>query len=65
MSKDRCARFDPITRYIPMKEDIAMNAMQHEPPNIEHYCAPVIHPVTKEHITSYKKLSKDTYLAEI
>ena len=27
--------------------------------DIEHFCAPVVHPVTGETITSYKKLAKD------
>ena len=28
--------------------------------NIEHFCAPVIHPVTREHITTYRKLQNDS-----
>ena len=33
--------------------------------NIEHYCAPVVHPVTGETITQYKKLAKDPLLKDI
>ena len=32
--------------------------------DIEHFCAPVIHPVTGEHITTYKKLQNDPLLME-
>ena len=31
--------------------------------NIDHFCAPVIHPVTGESITSYKKLARDPLLS--
>ena len=48
-----------------MKEDVALNTISpKEEPDIEHFCAPVIHPVTKEHITSYKTLRKDPLLSE-
>ena len=30
--------------------------------NIEHFCAPVVHPITKETITSYNKLIKNPVL---
>ena len=30
-----------------------------------HYCAPAIHPETKEVITSYKKLIKDTIMRDV
>ena len=33
--------------------------------DIQHFCAPVIHPSTGEIITSYKKLSKDPELREV
>ena len=33
--------------------------------NIEHYCAPVVHPVTGETVTQYKKLAKDPLLKDI
>ena len=33
--------------------------------NIEHYCAPVMHPVTGETITQYKKLKNDPLLKDI
>ena len=33
--------------------------------NIEHFCAPVIHPVTYETISKYQKLSKDPYAKDI
>ena len=33
--------------------------------NIEHFCAPVVHPVTGETITQYKKLAKDPLLKDI
>ena len=33
--------------------------------NIEHYCAPVVHPVTGKTITQYKKLSNNPLLKEI
>ena len=32
---------------------------------IEHFCAPVIHPVTGESITQYKKLQRDPLLQEL
>ena len=31
-------------------------------PPLEHFCAPVVHPVTGESITSYKKLARDPLL---
>ena len=33
--------------------------------DIEHFCAPVVHPITKETITSYNKLIKDADLEHI
>ena len=60
---DRCAQFNPNTRHIPIKEDIALNTIVTQAFNdLEHFCALVIHPVTKEPITSYKRLSKDPLL---
>ena len=32
--------------------------------DIEHFCAPVVHPVTGETITSYRKLAKDQITRE-
>ena len=37
----------------------------HAPDNLQHFCAPVIHPTTEEIITSYKKLTKDPTLKEV
>ena len=37
----------------------------HSQENIQHFCAPVIHPKTGELITSYKRLSKDPELREL
>ena len=37
----------------------------HSQENIQHFCAPVMHPGTGELITSYKKLSKDPELKEV
>ena len=33
------------------------------PPDIQHFCMPVIHPVTGEHITNYMKLKNDPVTA--
>ena len=33
------------------------------PPDIQHFCMPVIHPVTGEHITNYMRLKKDPVTA--
>ena len=33
--------------------------------NIEHYCAPIVHPVTGKTITQYKKLANDLLLKDI
>ena len=33
--------------------------------DIEHFCAPVIHPITGEHISSYNKLAKDPATKEV
>jgi hypothetical protein len=35
------------------------------PPPLEHFCAPVVHPVTGEPIISYKKLARNPLLREI
>ena len=37
----------------------------HSQENIQHFCAPVIHPKTGELITSYKRLAKDPDLKEV
>ena len=37
----------------------------HAPDNLQHFCAPVIHPTTGEIITSYKKLTEDPTLKEV
>ena len=37
----------------------------HAPDNLQHFCAPVIHPTTGEIITSYKKLVKDPTLRDV
>ena len=34
-------------------------------PPLEHFCAPVVHPVTGESITSYKRLARDPLLREL
>jgi hypothetical protein len=34
-------------------------------PNFEHYANPIIHPVTGETISSYKKLMHDPAMADI
>jgi hypothetical protein len=34
------------------------------PMNLEHYAMPIVHPVTGETISSYKKLMKDPVTAE-
>ena len=33
------------------------------PPDIQHFCMPVIHPVTGEHISNYMRLKKDPVTA--
>ena len=33
------------------------------PPDIQHFCMPVIHPVTGEHISNYMKLKRDPVTA--
>ena len=33
--------------------------------DIEHFCAPVVHPVTGETISKYRKLMRDSVLGEI
>ena len=33
--------------------------------DIEHFCAPVIHPITGETITKYQKLIKDPHIKDI
>ena len=37
----------------------------HSQENLQHFCAPVIHPTTGELITSYKRLAKDPDLKEV
>ena len=37
----------------------------HAPDNLQHFCAPVIHPTTGDIITSYKKLIKDPTLKDV
>ena len=37
----------------------------HAPDNLQHFCAPVIHPTTGEIITSYKRLVNDPKLRDV
>ena len=37
----------------------------HAPENLQHFCAPVIHPTTGEIITSYKRLANDPKLRDV
>ena len=57
----------PSTIWIPNNLITASKDVGHNPydVNIEHYCAPVVHPVTGKTITQYKKLSNNPLLKEI
>ena len=52
-----------IERRFPMVEDNQDSTKKtmeevHAPDNLQHFCAPVIHPTTGEIITSYKKVNQ-------
>jgi hypothetical protein len=60
---------EPGTTWLPQEfvfastvNDVANNNTTCE---IDHFCAPVIHPVTGESITQYKKLQRDPLLQEL
>ena len=59
-----------IERTFPMVEDNQDSTDKtmeevHAPDNLQHFCAPVIHPTTGQIITSYKKLTKDPTLKDV
>ena len=57
-------RIPPLTKY--NQESITKTTEEtHSQENIQHFCAPVIHPKTDELITSYKLLSKYPELKEV
>ena len=59
-----------IERRFPMVEDnqdSTINTMEevHAPDNLQHFCAPLIHPTTREIITSYKRLVSNPKLRDV
>ena len=48
-------------------QDSSIKTMEevHAPENLQHFCAPVIHPTTAEIITSYKRLVNDSKLRDV
>ena len=59
-----------IERRFPMVEDNQDSRSKtmeevHAPDNLQHFCAPVIHPTTGDIITSYKKLINDQTLRDV
>ena len=48
-------------------QDSTIKTMEevHAPDNLQHFCAPVIHPTTGEIITSYKRLVNDPKLRDV
>ena len=58
---------NPSTTWIPDSLVVASKPTGQTPydVNIKHYCVPVVHLVTGETITQYKKLAKDPLLKDI
>ena len=51
------------TAFIP--NPLRKHHVQQVAPNLEHYANPMVHPITGETISSYKKLMKDPATAEV